>query len=262
MHQLYKDLKEKSQFGDQGFKSGEVRRMAGESIQDIQNMLRHGNVAGEEIPGQGVPFLAKADEGIHKYNKALEKLGVTDSQNMDIDKVRDRLIGMMGQEGKVNVGAVKAQEHIDDFLKQIGDVNPRMADSMGSQIADAGNLMNTMNHINRPVTSAVNAINPLAWSRAFGTGAANLAGVSARGLKDIGQEGVAKVTEMTPDWLKQHATRLAQSGKPAAQELSNLLIKVADKDDRSRNATLAVMLQSPAYRQMLGMSDNTQEEVK
>lgn len=262
MHQLYKDLKEKSQFGDQGFKSAEVRRVTGETIQDIQNLLRTGNLQGEVIENHGIPQLQKTDEVIHKYNKALGKLGITDSQDFDADKVRDRVIGLIGQEGKMNVGAVKAQERIDDFLKELGSVNPQMAEKMGAELADSGQLLNTMQHINKPVTSAVNAINPLAWSRAFGTGGANITGVAVRGMKDIGKEGVAKVSQMTPDWLKQSANRLAQSTKPAEKELSNLLFKVADKDDRARNATLAVLLQSPAYRKILGMSDTDQEEVK
>lgn len=264
MLQLYNDLKQKSQFGDMGFKTNEAKNAVGGTIKEIQNLLRHGNVAGEEI-GSGIPLLKETDKGIHGYNQATEALGIANSADINEAQIRDKIISMIGQEGKVGTGAIKAQERIDDFLGKLEQVNKPMADRLRSEFSEFGNKISTIQEINKPL-SLLSLASPLSITRTLGAGAANVAGYqmgkAQRGIQKIGESGVAKISEMTPQFLKQMGSHLSQSAKPAEQELSRILLNVADKDDRARNATLGVMLQSPAYRKMLGMSDVNEEEVK
>ena len=104
---------------------------------------------------------------------------------------------------------------------------------------------------------------PLSITRTLGTGAANLggyyAGKAAGTVKKLSDVGVAQMSKMTPQWLKQTASTLSQNASPAAQEISNILIKAADADERSRNAIIFGLMQNPAYRQWISPSESEGE---
>jgi len=250
LYQLYKDLKQKSSYGDYSFKSAEVQRQTGKSIDDVKNMLR------ETVPG-----VKSADEKIYQLNQAAEALGIADTRNINEKQIRDRILSIIGQEGKVGVGAIKAQETINNFIEKLAQVNPEMATKLQQDFAKFGTKVHTIQEINKPL-NLLSLASPLSITRTLGTGAANLggyyAGQTTRAAGTLAEKGVAQIEKYTPEVLKSKAAQIAQKGSGVAQELSNILVKAANADERSRNAILFGIMQNPAYRQYLNENEDNQ----
>lgn len=240
-YQLYKDLKQISQFGDKGLGSQEARKATGQTIQELQAILRD--------PQSGIAHLTNVDQKINSLNKAAEALGIKDTFDINEPQIREKIISLLGQEGKVTVGGIKAEQRIDDFLNELEKVNKRAADQFREEFPKYGEQLQVLQEVNKPLGTL------FSLPRKLSTTGANVAGyyvgAAGRAAKTIGESGVAPIRDMSPDWLKNTAAKLAQQASPAAQELSNLLVKAADSEERARNAILFGLMQNPAYRQMM-----------
>lgn len=247
MYQLYKDLKQKSQFGDYSLKSQEGKNAAGQVMSEIQDILKN--------PKAGIGALTPVDEGIASLNKAAEAIGIKDTREINQPQIRDKILSLLGQEGEVGIGGIKAQERIDDFLLQLEKVNKPMADQLKSEFKRQGSRVSTLQEINKPLNPLAILTGPLGLTRQLGTGAANVAGYTvgkaANAVKNIGEAGVAQLHNLTPEWAANTAQALASKSSPVAKELSNILVKAANSEDRARNAVLFGLMQNPAYRQYL-----------
>lgn len=241
LYQLYKDLKQKTKFGDSSFQSDEAKKAAGELTGKISESLK------ESVPG-----IRQTDEGIAAYKRAAEALGIPDTQNINEKQIRDRIISIIGQEGKVGVGGIKAQETVDLFLKELSQANPEMAARLAKDFQKYGTQVGTIQEINKPL-SLLSLASPLSITRTLGSGAANLggyyAGKTAQAASKIGASGVASIKKYTPDILRQKADQLNQLATPSAKKVAEVLVRAADADERARNAILFGLLQNPAYRQ-------------
>lgn len=242
LYQLQKDMQNQSMYGDNSMQSPEGQGLAKDTMKNISSVLKQ---------KENIPQLENIDNGITAYNRAADAIGIPDTKNIDEGQVRDKILSLLGQEGKINVSGVKAQEKIKNFLTELSKVNKPMADKIAADFPSVGQNLDTLQQIHQPW----NFLSPLGATRSASTGVANLTGYYAGKAVDAvatpSRAVVSKIGDITPDFLKQTAQTLSNETSPALKGLSNVLNKAADADERSRNATLFGLLQNPAYRQIL-----------
>ncbi len=257
--QFQDDVGNLTKFGDNSIKTPEVQRLATETTTGIRDAQR------AVMPTQEV------DKAITAYNRAGELLGL-DLRNLTGPvaeaKARDRILSLLKQESGQGVGKTKASARVEDAISQIESVNPAFARNLRDDIDKFSARTGALEQIVAP--AGVLGINPLAWTRSFGAAGANLAGASAGSLEKTGQKVMSSAKAKgsalvnlskahTPEWMQQKASQLASHASPAAKELGQILGTMATKEERARNAMMVMLMQNPAYRNL--MSDENEEGI-
>jgi len=219
LYQLYKDLKEKSQYGDTSFKTADAKKATAEAIEDIQTLLR-----------KQMDELEPTDERIHALKNAQEILGATDKDPRNVMKT---FAALLGKQENPNVPGAAARQDLTNLINQIKIANP----TLGHQIeAQAQNLANKFS-VTGAIQKEIYLPRPTATLKAYAAKGANVLGYG------IGQ--------VTPDWMLSVAQELGQRGGQAQKALSAVLSKAASKDDQTRTAIMFGLMQQPGYREVL-----------
>lgn len=219
LYQLYKDLKQKSQFGDYSFKTPDAQQATGQAIDDVQDMLRN-----------SMNELEPTDNKIAALKRAQEILGATDRDPRNVMKT---FASLLGKTENPNIPGAAARQDLTNLVNQIKIADPELGHKIEMQ---AQNLANKF-AVTGAVQQEIYLPRPTATLKAYAAKSANVLGYG------IGQ--------MTPEWAMSTASSLAQKGGQARQALSNILTKAASKDDQTRTAIMFGLMQQPGYRDML-----------
>lgn len=232
LYQLYKDLKQKSGFGDYSFKSQEAQKMAGESMKDVQGMLRG-----------TVPGLANTDAKIASLKQGANVLGMEDTVQVDTQGMMNKVIDLINNQEKTGPAGSKAREQLQMFVNSIRAEHPGLAKSVESKIKDLGEQ----------------AIMSKAVGGIVEPGIVSTAKRGAAAVGNIAGYGVHKLTKLPPEaWVQKSQEILSKAGNsPAAQQLAKIVGTLPDKPERERNAILFGLMQNPAYRQWLNPPPET-----
>lgn len=219
LYQLYKDLKQKSDFGDFSYRTPDAKIATGQAIDDVQAMLR--NYMSELEP---------TDRRIHAIKQAQEILGSTDRDPRNVMKT---FASLLGKTEDTNLTSAGARRDLAGLINQIKIGNPELGHQIESKAQDLANKF----AVTGAVQKEIYLPRPTATLKAFAAKGANLLGYG------IGQ--------VTPEWMQMTASKLASTGGKAQKLLSNVLSKAASKDDQTRTAIMFGLMQQPAYRELL-----------
>jgi hypothetical protein len=228
LYQLYKDLKQKSQYGDTSFKTPDVKAATGQAIEDIQGLLR-----------KSIDELEPTDAKISALKQAQETIN---AQDKDPESIMKTFASLLGRTEDATISGADARNKLANLVNQIKIANPALGHQIESQ---AQNLADKF-AITGAASGKVYLPRPLATPQALAAKGANILGYS------IGQ--------VTPEWMQGVAGSLARKGGQAAQALSNVLTKAAEKDPQTRNSIMFGLMQQPGYRDILKDYMPTQQQ--
>ncbi len=223
--QLYKDLKQKSTYGDYSFKSQEAQKAAGQTIQDVQGLLR-----------SAVPGLEETDAKIASLKRGAKAIGMEDTMDFDPQKMMNKVIDLINKQETVGGTGGKARQQLAEFVGAIKDYHPELAQQVQAKISDLGEQAIVSKAVAGIVQPGV--VNTLKRSA---VAAGNAVGFT---LHELGKVPPQQLTEMGQRILSSQPSQ-------AAQAVGSALIKAATEPERSRNAILFGLMQNPAYRQYL-----------
>lgn len=234
LYQLYKDLKQRSTFGDSSFKTHEVSKVTGGTMQDVQGLLR-GSVEGLET----------TDAKIASLKQGAKLLGMEDTVNVDKQAMMNKVIDLVNQQEQVGAPGSKAREKLAEFANSIRAEHPEIAAQVETKIKDLGEQAFLSKGI-----SGLSDLGKANTVKRLAGAAGNVAGL-----------GVYNLAKLPPEALMMRVQQIASKGGKASQELSKILSQLPNKNERERNAILFGLMQNPAYRQYLQEEDPA-EEVK
>lgn len=90
------------------------------------------------------------------------------------------------------------------------------------------------------------------------TGLANVAGRAVNKSQNFLKTGVKKLSDATPEQIKQLAATMASKGT-AGQEYAKVLSEAQNKNGQSRNAIMFSLMQQPAFRKLFHEANGTHE---
>ncbi len=247
MWQLYKDLKQKSMYGDKSFQSQEAQETAGGLIKDINGLMRG-----------TVPGVAETDAKIASLKRGLEFLGIEDTINVDPVKIRNKIIDLINKQENLGGSGGKARNQVDDFRDAIKDHYPELANEVERMVLDLGEQAKASKAV-AGLTEAgmMNTVkrSSMAVGNAIGLGVHKTGKAISSGLQSVNKHSPEKLTAM--------GTALINSqGSKATVELGKILLKAATEPERARNAILFGLMQNPAYRKKLDEMSPKDEEQK
>lgn len=219
LYQLYKDLKQKSQYGDYSYKTPDAQAATGQAIDDVQELLR-----------KNIEDLEPTDAKISALKKAQEILGATDRDPRNVMKM---FAGLLGKTESSTIPGASARQDLSNLVNQIKIANPDLGHQIESKAQDLANKF----AVTGAVQKEIYLPRPTATLKAYAAKGANVLGY-----------GVGKVT---PEWMQTTAAALGRMGGKAQQGLSTVLKNAANKDDQTRTAIMFGLMQQPAYRDML-----------
>lgn len=231
--QLYKDLKQKSTYGDYSFKSQEAQKAAGQTIQDVQGLLR-----------SAVPGLEETDAKIASLKRGAKAIGMEDTMDFDPQKMMNKVIDLINKQETVGGTGGKARQQLAEFVGAIKDHHPELAAQVDAKIKDLGEQAITSKAVAGIVQPGV--VNTIKRSA---VAAGNAVGFT---LHELGKVPPQQLTEMGQRILNSQPSQ-------AAQAVGSALIKAATEPARSRNAILFGLMQNPAYRQYLTQESREDE---
>lgn len=234
LYQLYKDLKQKSSYGDYSFKSQEAQKATSGSVKDVQGLLRN-----------SIDGLEATDAKIASLKRGASLLGMEDTVNVDKQQMMNKVIDLINRQEQVGATGAKARQQLAEFAIAIRAEHPGLAKSVESKIKDLGEQ----------------AIASKAVAGIVQPGVVSTIKRSAVAAGNVAGQAVYKMAKLPPEALVARAQQIGAKGGKAAQELSRIIGSLPDKNERERNAILFGLMQNPAYRQYLNSDDNG-EEVK
>lgn len=239
LYQLYKDLKQKSSYGDYSFKSQEASKQTGDAMKDVQTLLR------ESVGG-----LEQTDAKIASLKNGADVLGIEDTKNIDTQKIMNKVIDLVNQQENVGPTGSKAREKLVEFAQAIRAEHPELAKRVETQVKDMGEQA----FMSKGISGLSDLGKANTYKRMAGA-AGNVVGLGVYNLSKAPPERVRQVFSMAAS--KMGNTR-------AAQELSNIGEKFLAADQTRRNAILFGLMQNPAYKKLLEPEIGSEggEEVK
>lgn len=219
LYQLYKDLKAKSQYGNQPFTTEDAKNATSNAIDDIQTLLRN-----------SIDELQPTDQKIAALKNAQQ---IINAQDKDPETIMKTVAALMGRTEDTTIAGADARNKLANLVNQIKIANPALGHQIESQ---AQNLADKF-AMTGAAQGKVYLPRPLATPKALAVKGANILGYT------IGQ--------VTPEWMQNVAGTLLRQGGKAQQMLSNVLSQAASKDTQTRNAIMFGLMQQPAYRDIL-----------
>lgn len=260
LYQLYKNLREKSQYGQYGFGTSEAKQATGELIRDVQGQLR-----------QAIPELKTSDAAIAALKKGANLLGADMDLNLDAvdeQKVMQQVVELINQQEAIGSSGAIAREKVNQFINTVRPFYPDLAQRAADSFKELGERTMAAKDVSGLFRAgALNTIKRSAMA------AGNVVGGVERpvyqGVEALGKAAKSKITaagqavyNLTPDSLRMKGEELLLSPtSQAAKELGKVLTSLPDKDERTRNAILFGLMQNPAYRRWLNSEEN-EEGVK
>lgn len=226
LYQLNKDLKTKVDYAknpwemEQAFSSPEVQSAAKNTMQDINATLR-----------QHIPDLEQVDQNIMRYNTALDQLPI--EKGADPEEVRKKIATLILQSKDITPEAEHARRTLQNYFNKLKIADPQFAHTLESEMNDAAETISLTGAASEKAYLPRPLARPQSWAAKFG----NVSGYT--------------LGYMTPDMARNISAKLMTKGGQAASEVGRILSRVAEKDDRARNAVLFGLMQNPAYRNVL-----------
>ncbi len=226
LYQLYKDLKQKSSYGDYSFKSQEASKETGDAMKDVQTLLR------ESVGG-----LKQTDAKIASLKQGSTVLGIEDTKNIDSQKLMNKVIDLVNQQENVGPTGSKAREKLHEFANAIRAEHPELAKRVETQIKDMGEQA----FMSKGISGLSDLGKANTYKRMAGA-AGNVVGL-----------GVYNLSKAPPERVRQVFTTAASKmgNTRAAQEMANIGEKFLAADQTRRNAILFGLMQNPAYKRLL-----------
>lgn len=243
--QLYKALKQRSQYGDSSFGTAEARQAAGRAAGEVQDLLHGSN-----------PRLKETDAKIAALKRGAAELGYEDTVAMNDEtkrKMRKTISMLINQQGELGPTGSEARTKLKTFANIIRSEFPDMAKEVEKNITDLGEQTRSARTV-----AGLTEPGMLSTGKRVLVGGANQAGRAVGGIKS----GVYSLSKMAPESLQGIAQQVSSSGGKAAQELGKILSQLPDKTERERNAILFGLMQNPAYRQFLDKYSQNEDEAK
>lgn len=237
LYQLYRDLKQKSTYGDYSFKSEVAQKQTADAMRNVQGMLR------STIPG-----IAETDAKIHALNKAAELLHLGETKAPDIldtQQMRERLVDFINRQELVGPSGAKARQRLKDAVQILQPHYPELANEMNQIVPELGEQAMTAKATSGIVQPGI-VSTPKRWA--------------AVGGNAVGQV-INKMANLPPEAIRSKANLiLIKFPSQAGRQLSEVLNKMADKTVGERNALLFGLMQNPVYRKWLS-EDNTNQDM-
>lgn len=251
LYALQKNLQAKSQFSEgRGFSSQEMNKMSGDAAKDIAKLIK-----------MTIPDTIPVDERLNAFNNVAERLGInTDKLNIP---------GGEGQKARADamskiLGILKPKEATDqsqmsgraiNYVKnELNRVHPDIGNAFEQEAEKHATNKGTIEELVKPETvggggpilsSIRRGINKTAYNTGYGLGGeVEKMSPMVHGTKQLFEN-------YTPEALKRAGSAAAQSTNQAVQQLGQVLTKLADSDDRTRNSMMFVLEQQAGYREMM-----------
>lgn len=226
LYQLRKDLKVR---GDQpknpweaekAFSSPEAQGQVKSSMNDINEILRN-----------HIPELQPVDQQLTAYNQALEELPI--KKGVEAEDVGKKMASLILQSRDAGPEAAHAKRTLENYFNKLRIANPELAHKLEGEMAHAAETQ----ELTGAAAEKSYLPRPLAKPQPLAAKAGNIAGYS--------------IGYVTPQWLRNLGSNLAQKGTQASASLGKVMTEMAEKDDRTRNAMMFVLMQNPAYQGLL-----------
>lgn len=257
MNELYRLKKQMQSLGQYGIEKPSADE------QSVNNMA--GNLAGKlSTIIQNTADTGEIDAKIHAMNNIGEVLGI-DTHQLDLS-------GGIGKEAQIN-GTQKLlsliepqllndrtlinQEKMQYVYQEFQKIDPQLAEDFLNSAQHAAETKGLIKEFSKPyepsgINPIFNAIRRNASKAAYSTGYGLNQQVQrmSQEVKPVVDAGKKVFNNLMPENLQNVASRIAASGDTQAQQFGKVLSELANKDERTRNATLFVMQQQPQYQGM------------
>ncbi len=244
-----KDLNEVGQFGGTPFKTQDALQTQGKLYTEGRDMFRN-RVDGylKDEFGASMPTVQGTDEKISAFKRGLETLRTGDNTvNPDIrdkQKMYETVSGLVNRQELVGNSGSMARERVSAFIAEIRKADPEMAARLEKQFADLGEQASVSK-----ATAGLTQAGVVNTVKRSAVAVGNGMGLAVHGL-----------SKLPPQAVRSLAAKAAAKGSKAYQGLANILGKLPDQDDRSRNAVIFGLMQHPEYRQWLMEQSELQPE--
>ncbi len=220
--------------------------------------LRLAKSVGSEVDDgiREFPEIAAANDKYSAAAQAFETLGLNDlfdSFEKDAATKMPRLT--RDAEAKLNAtikrmardtdAGENASNKLNEALRLLDAADPKAAAAMRPKIEDASRVLDLAQKAQR-----LGFLNKSTYLKSGSIYASNATGLALR-----------KLSDSTPDQIKQLAQKLISSGSAAKMKLAQELGPIMqNKDNVSRNAAIFALQQNPEYRKMLQEQDKEEDQ--
>lgn len=251
LYKLQKNLQEQSKFSEgRGFASQEMNQMAGQASKDISQLIK-----------MTVPETVPVDQRLNAFNNVAERLGI------DTDKLRmpggegakaradamQKVLSMINPESASNKNILD-QSKTDYIQSELQKVAPELSETFGNEMGKHSEAAGLIKEFSKPyeptgINWLFNVPRKLATKGAYSAGHA--IGSEIKKTEPMIEQSKQLFQSYTPDALKRAAAGAAQSTNATVQKMGQVLSKLANSDERTRNATLFVLQQQNGYRELM-----------
>jgi hypothetical protein len=194
--------------------------------------------------------LAKLDKNYKNVMESFDRLKL-DPKNDSEEVMLDKLTSIFSDIEKATKSGDKAAAVMDDVFKRIEQVRPGMTAKYKPRLLDLSKKLQISN------LSQQGSIAALGSKVLAGAG---FAGQAVGKLNQSISKTSDNIVNATPEMIRDIISGIKTVNTKTAEELSNILQKIENKDKRGRQALIFGVMQNPSYRQLLGVTDEATNE--
>lgn len=199
--------------------------------------------------------LANSNDKYTAVNQALEYLGLEAKELLVKDAATgqqrltpgafDKIIQKLSSAEDITKSGIKAEERLNEFFRLL-----RFADEEAVKKIEP-KIRQTVTELNlAQKATGFNIRNPSTFIKAGAASVGNIAGKVAQSTSELAKAGTKKLSEATPEQLKQ-VVNAAMTKGGASMKVVQPLMDAMKKDNVGRNAALFSLQQNPEYREIL-----------